>query len=1071
VVVSPVVVPVVPVSVVVPVPVTALVLPGSVSAVVLVPVAPESVWPLVGASVVFSPVAALVVVVGAPVDAGSAFVVSRVVPVVAAVALLSSPQPGDSRAQARSAGQAGDTGERGRGIDIVATVHPDGAVSRGVMRGAWGRRERRLTHGECRRAPDLSQSSVTRMWATRRWYVVLPLSGPDVTEQELTAKVAALEARVEELERERRALREREHWLRTVFDSIPAGIWFADSAGRILLGNPAARRIWGGARYVGVEHYGEYKGWWADTNKPIEPEEWALTRALKGETSLDEVIDIECFDGARKTILNSCTPMYDEGGAMAGVIVINLDITAQKQAERRLHEALERLRFHAENSPLATIEWSEDFRVIAWNAAAERMFGWRADEALGRSIRELGLVHGEDIEGIEGIFGGARPSSSKRSRNVRKDGGVIHCEWHNSSFYDATGRLASVLSQVLDVTSRQRAEDEARASEQRALTRAAELETVLDTVPAGVWIARDPRGDRVDANRYGAALLSLPRGVNVSLTTVEEERPGGFHVMKDGRELLRDELPIQASARDGTAFRDYEFDVVFDDGSVRHLLGNIAPVRDGTGAVHGSVGAFIDITERKRAEASAESLARFPQENPDPVLRLSSDFTVLYANVAACANLSGLAVVIGEPAPPPIAELAERALRGGQRFKTEIDCQGALFSLSLVPVGDQVNVYGQDITARKRAEQALVDADRRKTEFLAMLSHELRNPLTPIRNSVYILNQVKADSPQAARAREVIQRQTEHMTRLVNDLLDVTRISSGKIELQRVRLDVRDLVQKACDDYRSMFDRARVELRVVLPPRPLWIEADPTRLSQVIGNLLSNSVKFTPSGGQVIAEVAAREGAAQVSIRDNGVGIEPDQVEKMFEPFAQADNSLARTQGGLGLGLALVKGLVALHGGTVRARSEGAGRGAEFVFTIPLAAGADADAGSGPGPAPQPLSILVVEDNIDAGDSLAAILEFDGHKVQIARDGASAIALARSLRPDVVLCDIGLPDISGYEVARILRADATLRGTRLIAVSGYAQPEDRRRAAEAGFDAHFPKPPPLDELSALIARR
>jgi CheY-like chemotaxis protein len=388
-----------------------------------------------------------------------------------------------------------------------------------------------------------------------------------------------------------------------------------------------------------------------------------------------------------------------------------------------------------------------------------------------------------------------------------------------------------------------------------------------------------------------------------------------------------------------------------------------------------------------------------------------------------------------------------------------------------VPVGDEVNVYGQDITARKRAEEALQEADRRKSEFLAMLSHELRNPLTPIRNSVYILSQVDAETEQATRARDVIQRQTEHMTRLINDLLDITRISSGKIELQRVRLDARDLLQKACDDYRSQFERSRITLRVVVPSRPLWVDADPTRLSQVIGNLLNNSVKFTPAGGQVTAEIAANDGMAEAAIRDTGVGIEPDQVQRMFEPFAQADSSLARTQGGLGLGLALVKGLVALHDGVVRARSEGAGRGAEFVFSIPLAAGSEAAAEVGPGSPGGALKVLIVEDNIDAGDSLAAILEFEGHSVEIARDGHSAVALARMSRPDVVLCDIGLPDISGYDVARILRADPTLNATRLIAVSGYAQPEDRRRAAEAGFDAHFPKPPPLDELSALIARR
>lgn len=762
---------------------------------------------------------------------------------------------------------------------------------------------------------------------------MLPLPGPDVTAQELTDKVSALEARVEELERERRLLRESEHWLRMVLDSLPVGIWFTDAVGKIVLGNPAVQRIWGGVRYVGVERYGEYRGWWADTGERIAAEDWAMARGLKGETSLDEVIDIESFDGQCKTILNSCVPVRDEGGAILGALVINLDITLQKQAERRLNDALARLRFHADSSPLAMIEWSEAFRVTAWNVAAERVFGWCAGEAIGRSIAELQLVHAEDLRGVEAVaedmIRGARPSNVHHTRNICKDGGVIDCEWYNSSFYERSGRLSSVLSMVLDVTG------------------------------------------------------------------------------------------------------------------------------------------------RRRAEARAESLARFPQENPDPILRLSSDATVSYANQAASAKLRGLGVEVGQTAPAQLGVPARQALRDARGIKTEIECGGAVFAISLVPVGDEVNIYGQDITARKRAEEALLAGDRRKTEFLAMLSHELRNPLTPIRNSIHILNQAHASAAQAIRAREVLQRQTEHLTRLVNDLLDTTRASSGKIALQRVRLDLGELVRQVCADYRSMFEREQLGLRVKLPPRALWIEADATRLVQVIGNLLNNAGKFTPAGGQVVVEVGAREGAAEVSVRDNGVGIEPDQVAKMFEPFAQGDNGLARTQGGLGLGLTLVKALVEQHDGVVRAHSEGVGRGAEFMFTLPLplAAGSEAECGPGPGSGGRPLSVLIVEDNIDAGDSLATILEYEGHQVQVARDGGSAIALVRTLRPDVVLCDIGLPDISGYEVARTLRADASLKATRLIAVSGYAQPEDLERAAEAGFDAHLPKPPPLDQLCALIVAR
>jgi len=359
----------------------------------------------------------------------------------------------------------------------------------------------------------------------------------------------------------------------------------------------------------------------------------------------------------------------------------------------------------------------------------------------------------------------------------------------------------------------------------------------------------------------------------------------------------------------------------------------------------------------------------------------------------------------------------------------------------------------------------LREADRRKSEFLAVLSHELRNPLGPIRNSIYLLERAAPAGEQALRAKQVLRRQTEHLTRLVDDLLDVTRISVGKIELHRVQLDLREIVRRTTDDLRSLFVDGRVDLAVESPPDPVLVDADPTRMAQVLGNLLQNAAKFTPRGGAVRVRLAVRDGAAELSVRDDGAGMEPATIERMFEPFTQADRTLARSSGGLGLGLSLVRGLVVLHGGTVTARSEGLGRGAEFVVRLPLATATAADGRKSPTPAPVGRSILVIEDNEDGAQSLADVLELQGHRVHIAADGRTGISLARELRPDVVLCDIGLPDLDGYAVARALRGEAALGGMRLVAVSGYAQPEDRQRARDAGFDAHLAKPP---EFGALL---
>ena len=317
---------------------------------------------------------------------------------------------------------------------------------------------------------------------------------------------------------------------------------------------------------------------------------------------------------------------------------------------------------------------------------------------------------------------------------------------------------------------------------------------------------------------------------------------------------------------------------------------------------------------------------------------------------------------------------------------------------------------------------------------------------------------------------EVIRRQTDHVTRLVDDLLDVTRISWGKIVLKRTRVDLRDIVRRTTYDLHSLFAEASIELHVDDTSGPVWINADPTRVTQVLGNLLQNAVKFTPAGGSATVTLAAKGDHAELRVRDTGVGMDPEKIQHMFAPFVQAEMTLARTKGGLGLGLPLVKGLVELHGGTVEAHSDGLGRGAEFIVRFPLDGirpGADREPHAAAVAGPR--EILVIEDNPDAGKTLAEILELEGHHVRVARDGRSGIELAHKQHPDVVLCDIGLPDIDGYEVARALRRDEDLRATRLVAVTGYAQPEDMKLARDAGFDAHIAKPPDLGELMNVLA--
>jgi signal transduction histidine kinase/CheY-like chemotaxis protein len=372
-----------------------------------------------------------------------------------------------------------------------------------------------------------------------------------------------------------------------------------------------------------------------------------------------------------------------------------------------------------------------------------------------------------------------------------------------------------------------------------------------------------------------------------------------------------------------------------------------------------------------------------------------------------------------------------------------------------------------DVTEVKAAAR-IRESDRRKSAFLAVLSHELRNPLAPIANAIHLLERVPPGSDRAIRARAVIERQTAQLTRLVDELLDLTRIERGKVELKPEVVDLREIVRRTCEDYRNMLEQHGVQLHITAPAGPVTVRGDPARLAQVVGNLLHNAAKFTPAGGFVTVVVGQAAGRAELRVRDTGVGFAPRDLQHLFEPFAQAEQGLARTGGGLGLGLSLVKGLVEMHGGNVVGASDGAGKGAEFVVTLPLGATVAANRPAEPSKPPA-RSIVIIEDNADAATSLADLLTLDGHRVQIASDGKSGMELVRQVKPDVVFCDIGLPDVSGYDVARALRGEEALRNTRLVALSGYAQPEDRERSREAGFEVHLAKPPDLDAVNAALA--
>jgi signal transduction histidine kinase/CheY-like chemotaxis protein len=378
-----------------------------------------------------------------------------------------------------------------------------------------------------------------------------------------------------------------------------------------------------------------------------------------------------------------------------------------------------------------------------------------------------------------------------------------------------------------------------------------------------------------------------------------------------------------------------------------------------------------------------------------------------------------------------------------------------------------------DITLRKRTEATLRDADLRKDEFLATLAHELRNPLAPIRNAVQIM-QLSRDDAMHENARKIIERQLKQMVHLVDDLLDVSRISQGKVELRLEQVDVADAVLDAIETSRPLIDAGRHDLTTKLaPPRALMVSADATRLCQIVANLLNNAAKYTPEGGHIQVLAERDGGEAVITVQDSGIGLTQDTLPRVFDMFAQVDRSMERAQGGLGIGLALVKRLVEMHGGSVAACSEGADRGCRFVVRLPLIRHperAPAPAGNHELEAQETdgLRVLVVDDNVDSAESLSQVMHILGYPVAIAHDGVEAVHIAANWRPAVALMDIGMPRMSGLEAAHAIRQLPGGERLWLIALSGWGQNEDRRKSREAGFDHHFVKPVDVEALIELI---
>ncbi len=655
---------------------------------------------------------------------------------------------------------------------------------------------------------------------------------------------------------------------------------------------------------------------------------------------------------------------------------------------------------------------------------------------------------------------------------------------------DANGKVTRWFGTNTDISDAKRTADELHDARSR-------LESMLTIGEIGTWVYDLARNSiRADRN--------LARMFNVTTDASPDEFIAAIH--PDDRVRVKE--ATSRAIETGVAY-DVKYRIRATDGSTtvpwRWVVARGRLERDASGRAVGLPGVVIDITAQQLAdERLAEQSRRF-----DLMLSSISDFAYTfdlegrftYMN-KALLDLWGITQeqAVGKnfhdlKYPYDLAETLQRQIQDVVRTGTRVvdetpytspTGKAGVYQYIFSPVMDAdgrviaVAGFTRDMTAQKDIEQALrkseeklQDADRRKNEFLATLAHELRNPLAPIRNGIHILKSTRAEGATTPDILPMMERQLTHMVRLVDDLMDVSRITRGRLELRKKRIDFSAVVKTALETSRPLIDANRHMLNVNVPSEPIQLDADLTRLSQVFSNLLNNAAKYTPDGGHIEFTAKRRDGEVIVSVKDSGSGIPPAMLSKVFEMFTQVDRTLERAQGGMGIGLTLVKKLVELHGGTVEARSAGTGQGSEFIVRLPILESSaplrTADA-SGLRRATAGLRILVVDDNNDAAETLSMMLTMMGHQVRVFHDGLAGVEAARESMPDVMLLDIGLPFVDGYEVCRRIRSLPGGDKPVIIACTGWGQDEDRRLSQEAGFTTHIVKPVDPVELEKFIAR-
>ena len=840
---------------------------------------------------------------------------------------------------------------------------------------------------------------------------------------------------------------------------------------------------------------------------------------------------------------------FNEGVALAVYLLSNASVIvlgeAMRAAQRRLEaqqqqlsttnvalenkvEAQSLLAAIVASSDDAIISQTLDGRITSWNKGAERLFGYTAHEAIGKSIHLIVPPEGREqvAQILDRMRHGERVDHLEVDR-ICKDGRRVTVSITVSPVHDRHGLIIGASKTARDITTRKQWETNLVRSEeaQRLLvdihdaTRglqdpSAVMREIVTRVGLHFNVIRCAYGELSEAQDQ----ITITRGYTKGVPTVAGRYPlevfgplmGGE--LKAGRTVAISDVRTDPLTDTALAHETYArmqivslvcapllrggklaAILVMCDDQPRpwtrddaHLLEQVA---ERTLFAVESARANESLRENRDVLAFAMQAGRMGAWSRDLVLNniwWSPELAVLFGFSPDDRNYSRehLFALVAPEDRERLPRAIEEALAKRQDYMLEFRFKHAQTGewrwmeargrAQYGPNGKPTMLYGLgiDITDRVRAIEALKEADRRKDEFLATLAHELRNPLAPISSGLHILR-TAGDNPQiAATAREIMERQVAQMVRLVDDLLDVARITTGKVELRTEPLDLADALKDAIETSRPLLEENAQPLTTSLPDKPLYVKADRTRLAQVFANLLNNSAKFSDRGQPISVSLAQDDQDAVIRVRDAGVGIAPEALPRIFDMFGQADSHDSRKSGGLGIGLSLVKRIAEMHGGSVEARSEGVGRGSEFIVRIPMIAAQQPDAEREPPVVKAPMlkrRILVVDDNTDAAESLAALLSINGHETRLAHDGLRAVEEAKTFKPDVVFLDIGMPELDGHETARRIRQEPWGKDMVLVALTGWGQTEDRRRSQEAGFNHHLVKPADPTVVAKLIS--